>query len=81
MQVENIISFYEKVHGKKYGQHHIVMAVDGVQENRTNTTSLLVFAIKFGGCRCVLPLAILKSHPGKEVERDYVLSRVIEDLK
>lgn len=80
-KVKYLIPIYEKLHGASCRPLHVTLGVDGVQENRTNKVSLLVFALKFEGCRCVLPLAIGKSYPGHDVDQDYILQGLVDDLK
>lgn len=57
------------------------LSVDGVQEGGSTTISLLVFSLRFAGCRLIHTIAIVRPEEKVKVDHLLVLRKVVDDLK
>ena len=86
--MKDIIKAHKRIHGDKEVQTaKIVFSNDGIQECKSTSISLDVFAIRFEGCRQVYSPGILRiKEAGKKLAKSeefkyFALQKVLDDFE
>lgn len=59
----------------------VVLSVDGVQEGNSTTRSLLVYSVRFTGCKFIYILAVIRAAHGVKVDHCEYLKPIVDDIK
>jgi hypothetical protein len=81
--VRDVVAFHRSLHqdaGLPCQEARVMLAIDGIAESRSTSVSLVVFAIRFEGCRNVYPICITRPSAGYRFNREPWLRKIIQDL-
>ena len=70
-----------KIHeANGHDEKRIMLSVDGVSESKSTTTTLLVYSIKFRGCRDVYPIKIVRPLNKFKIDNQKEFCNVLDDI-
>jgi len=76
------MDYHSSLHiGRPHCVDHVVLSVDGVQEGNSTTRSLLIYSVRFAGCRYIYIIAVVRALPGVAVDHCDYLQKVVDDIK
>lgn len=77
-----MVAHHQLVHaGKRVCTDRVTLSVDGVKESGSTMISLLVYSMRFEGCRLIHCIAVVRPQEKIKVDHLHVLARIIKQLK
>lgn len=77
-----MVAFHKKIHyPREVTTNRVTLSVDGVNESGSSSISLLIYSLRFEGCRLIHCIGVVRPQEKVKVDHLHVLRRLVEQLK